>query len=105
MMASDSQKPIKTNSPPSTETELKFWSKKHHKGKIMTTQQKVLVIGATGYLGQYMVKALKEAGYWVRALSRTEQRIEPVRTFVDDLFIGEASDPATLSGICKDIDI
>jgi len=71
----------------------------------MNNQQKVLVVGATGYLGQYMVKALHDAGYWVRALSRTEQKIEAVRPFLDDLFIGEATDPVTLAGICDDIDI
>ena len=71
----------------------------------MNQPQKVLVVGATGYLGQYAVKALKEAGYWVRALSRTEQKIESVRPFVDDLFIGEATDPASLTGICDDINI
>ncbi|MCA9919665.1 MAG: SDR family oxidoreductase, partial [Anaerolineales bacterium] len=71
----------------------------------MKQQQKVLVVGATGYLGQYMVKALHEAGYWVRALSRTEEKIAAVRPFLNDLFIGEATDPATLDGICDDIDI
>ncbi len=71
----------------------------------MTKQQKILVVGATGYLGQYVVKALSEAGYWVRALSRSEQKIEAVRPFVDDLFIGEATDPDTLSGICDGVDI
>ncbi|MCA9931140.1 MAG: SDR family oxidoreductase [Anaerolineales bacterium] len=71
----------------------------------MNKQQKVLVVGATGYLGQFVVKALKEAGYWVRALSRTEQKIEAVRPFIDDLFIGEATNPASLTGICDNIDI
>lgn len=28
--------------------------------------KKVLVAGATGYLGQYLVKELKTRGYWVR---------------------------------------
>lgn len=71
----------------------------------MNQPQKVLVVGATGYLGQHVVKVLKEAGYWVRALSRTEQKIEAVRPFVDDLFIGEATDPASLTGICDGINI
>ncbi len=71
----------------------------------MNNQQKVLVVGATGYLGKYVVESLKEAGYWVRVLSRTEQKIEPVRPFIDDLFIGEATDSSSLTGICKGIDI
>ena len=32
--------------------------------------KKVLVAGATGYLGQFVVKALKAKGHWVRALGR-----------------------------------
>lgn len=71
----------------------------------MTQQQKVLVVGATGYLGQHMVKALYDAGYWVRALSRSEQKIAAVRPYIHDLFIGEATDPDTLDGICDGIDI
>lgn len=72
---------------------------------MQTKKQKVLVVGATGYLGQFVVKALKKQGYWVRALSRTEQKIEPIRAFVDEVFLGEATRPETLSGICQGIDI
>lgn len=71
----------------------------------MTTQPKVLVVGATGYLGMHMVKALKEAGYWVRVLSRSHEKVDPIRQFVDELFIGEATDPASLSGICQGIEV
>lgn len=71
----------------------------------MKQQQKVLVVGATGYLGQYMVKSLHDAGYWVRALSRTEEKIAAVQPYVHDLVIGEATDPASLAGICDGIDI
>ncbi|MDX2381840.1 MAG: NmrA family NAD(P)-binding protein, partial [Acidimicrobiia bacterium] len=31
---------------------------------------RVLVAGATGYLGKFVVQAFKERGYWVRALTR-----------------------------------
>lgn len=72
---------------------------------MQTKKQKVLVVGATGYLGQFVVKALKKQGYWVRALSRTEQKIEPIRAFVDEVFLGEATRPETLAGICQGIDI
>lgn len=32
--------------------------------------KKVLVAGATGYLGRYLVKELKKQNYWVQALAR-----------------------------------
>lgn len=67
--------------------------------------KKVLVAGATGYLGQFVVKALKSKGYWTRALGRSAAKLAPVEEYADELFIGEATDPASLSGLCDDIDI
>tara|TARA_Y100001954_G_C15445958_1_gene423947 strand:- start:366 stop:512 length:147 start_codon:yes stop_codon:yes gene_type:complete len=32
--------------------------------------ERILVAGATGYLGQFIVKELKNRGYWVRVLIR-----------------------------------
>jgi len=32
--------------------------------------KKVLVAGATGYLGRFVVQEFKKRGYWVRALAR-----------------------------------
>ncbi|RMD79945.1 MAG: SDR family oxidoreductase [Lentisphaerae bacterium] len=71
----------------------------------MVSRRKVLVAGATGYLGQYLVKELKRQGYWIRALSRDMQKIRPIEQYVDDLFEGQATKPETIKGICKDIDI
>jgi uncharacterized protein YbjT (DUF2867 family) len=67
--------------------------------------QKVLVVGATGYLGKFLVKELKKQGYWVRALSRDKQKIEPVKESIDEVLLGEATKPETIKGLCKDIDI
>ena len=71
----------------------------------MATNQRVLVVGATGYLGKFVVKELKACGYWVRALSRNHERIEPVRQYVDEVILAEATKPETIKGLCKDIDI
>jgi uncharacterized protein YbjT (DUF2867 family) len=71
----------------------------------MVSKQRVLVAGATGYLGKFMVKELKRHGYWVRALSRDARKIEPVSQYLDDLFVGQAVQPKTLTGICNNIDI
>jgi uncharacterized protein YbjT (DUF2867 family) len=67
-------------------------------------QKKVLVAGATGYLGRHLVRELKNQGYWVRALIRKKSQ-EALFTEIDDLFCGEATKPETLSGITKNIDI
>ncbi len=77
-------------------------------------QQRVLVAGATGYLGKFVVQAFKERGYWVRALTRSEERLEQPGPFtapgvgpgdVDDVFVGELTHPETLGGLMDGIDI
>ena len=67
--------------------------------------RKVLVAGATGYLGQFVVKALKAKGYWVRALGRGATKLAPVEEYADELFIGEVTDPVSLDGLCEGIDV
>jgi len=65
--------------------------------------KKVLVAGATGYLGQYLVKELKKRGFWVRILIRREAQ-KQLFTKVDDIFVGEITRPKTLNGITQNID-
>jgi len=67
--------------------------------------KRVLVAGATGYLGHYVVKEFKKQGYWVRALTRSADKLENLKDDVDEAFMGEVTDPASLDGICQDIDI
>lgn len=67
--------------------------------------KKVLVAGATGVLGQEVVKQLKEAGYWVRALSRTKEAGEELVGLADNIFLGNPLDASSLTGLCLDIDI
>jgi len=64
---------------------------------------RVLVAGATGYLGQHLVKELKKRGFWVRVLIRKENQKELFND-VNDFFIGEITDAKSLCGICQDID-
>ena len=81
----------------------------------MTTgATRVLVAGATGYLGKFVVQAFKERGYWVRALARSEDRLREPGPFtapaigpedVDEVFVGELTQPDTLDGLMDGIDI
>ena len=74
---------------------------------------KVLVAGASGYLGRYVVKEFAERGYGVRALVRNRERLagvgpnfEPdVSELVEEVVIGDATDKASLQGACKGVDI
>jgi uncharacterized protein YbjT (DUF2867 family) len=65
--------------------------------------RKVLVAGATGYLGKYIVRELKKRGYWVRVLIRKEEQKKAFNS-VDDFFVGQITEPNTLKGVTKDID-
>jgi len=75
--------------------------------------RKVLVAGATGYLGKHVVQAFKEQGFWVRALARNPNKLsvqgpflEPaVDRYLDDVFVGQVTQPETLTGLCRDIEI
>jgi uncharacterized protein YbjT (DUF2867 family) len=73
----------------------------------------VLVAGATGYLGRFVVQEFKRRGYWVRALARNPERLSApgpflapaVRDQIDDLFVGQVTQPETLAGLCEGIDV
>jgi uncharacterized protein YbjT (DUF2867 family) len=76
--------------------------------------KRVLVAGATGYLGKFLVKAFKEQGYYVRVLTRNEERLHEAGPFTapaltksdyDDVFVGEVTKPETLAGIMDGIDL
>jgi len=75
--------------------------------------RKVLVAGATGYLGRFVAREFKKQGYWVRVLARNPKKLEQagpflepaVKDLVDDIFVGEATRPETLQGLCDGIDI
>ncbi|WP_159931124.1 SDR family oxidoreductase [Oceanicoccus sp. KOV_DT_Chl] len=76
--------------------------------------KKVLVAGATGYLGKFAVQAFKQQGYYVRVLTRSEERLYQPGPFTapaltkadfDEVFLGEVTKPDTLVGMLDDIDI
>jgi uncharacterized protein YbjT (DUF2867 family) len=68
----------------------------------------VLVAGSTGYLGKFVTLEFKRRGYWVRALTRSVERLEEAGPFtapgvprdaIDDVYVGEATKPETLEGL------
>ncbi len=65
--------------------------------------KKVLVAGATGYLGQNLVKELKSRGYWVRVLIRKESQ-EELFDAVDEVFVGQVTELDSIKGVTKHID-
>jgi len=66
--------------------------------------KKVLVAGATGYLGHFIVQELKRRNYWVRVLIRKESQKELFHKInVDDFFVGEVTKPKTIKNVTQNI--
>lgn len=66
------------------------------------TRPKVLVAGATGYLGKQVIAALHAAGYPVRALARDEGRLGDVREMCAEVVVAEATKAETLTDVVGD---
>jgi len=67
--------------------------------------KKILVAGATGYLGKYVVKELKNRGFFIRVLARTMKKLEKTQEDIDEHHIGQVTHPDTLEGVCDGIDL
>jgi uncharacterized protein YbjT (DUF2867 family) len=65
----------------------------------------VLVAGATGYLGGFVAREFKRRGYYVRALTRSAERLKKMEGELDEIVVGEVTRPETLAGICDGIDL
>jgi uncharacterized protein YbjT (DUF2867 family) len=73
---------------------------------------RVLVAGATGYVGRFVAAECKRRGDWVRALARSPEKLgrpgpcgEPaVADLVDDVFVGDVTKPETLGGLCDGVE-
>ena len=67
-------------------------------------KNKILLAGATGYLGTFITEELVEKGYDVKIIVRNKKKIN---LEAQNLTILEAqlTNPETLKGICKNIDV
>lgn len=69
----------------------------------MNNTKLAVVAGATGYLGSHVARALRQAGYRVRGLSRRQGALSEAE--FDEIFIGEATDAASIRGLCDGADL
>lgn len=76
-------------------------------------KQKVLVAGASGYLGRHAVREFAARGYSVRAMVRDREKLStegpnlepPISEFVTEYFTADALDTRTMKGACKGMDL
>ena len=67
-------------------------------------RSRVMVAGATGYIGGGVLQILHQQGFWVRALCREKSRlVNP--NWCHEIFMGHATRPETLKGLCEGIDV
>ena len=67
---------------------------------------RVLVTGATGYIGGRLTPRLVEAGHRVRALARNPDKISDVPWAADvEVVRGDLTEPDSLDDACRDIDV
>ncbi len=67
--------------------------------------KRILVAGATGYLGNFVARELGSRGYFVRALARTPGKLDHLKETLDEIHICEVTKPETLEGTCDGIDV
>jgi dihydroflavonol-4-reductase len=69
---------------------------------------KVLVTGGTGFVGSHTAKALKEAGYRIRLLVRSESKAKSVFSKhgieIDEILVGDVTDPAAVASAVEGCD-
>ena len=66
--------------------------------------KKILLAGATGYLGSHIAKELAESTYDLRVIARSPDKLLQRGIQVEDLFHAEITRPELLKGCCSGID-
>lgn len=67
--------------------------------------QRIVVAGATGYIGGNVARACVSAGLSVRALARDPGRLPADLASAIDPFVGEVTRPESLRGLCDGADV
>ena len=66
--------------------------------------KKILLAGATGYLGSHIARASAAKGYGMRVIARSPEKLRDLGIVTDDVCRAELVQPETLKGCCAGID-
>jgi uncharacterized protein YbjT (DUF2867 family) len=67
--------------------------------------KKILLAGATGYLGIHIAKELQKRSCPFRAIVRTPEKLKQNGILADDIFEAELTVPDSIKACCEDIDV
>jgi len=67
--------------------------------------KKIVIAGATGYLGQHLVKSFKGKGYYVIAISRSHKKLQHLEQYIDELILADVRKIETLEGFMAGADM
>ncbi|PJZ48814.1 SDR family oxidoreductase [Leptospira saintgironsiae] len=66
--------------------------------------KRILVLGATGGLGRFVVQELKKKGYWIRVVSRSNVKLKAISGLFDESVIGDILDRKSIEPAVNGID-
>lgn len=67
--------------------------------------KRVLVAGATGYLGSFVAREFKARGHFVRVLARHPEKLGELGSSVDEVVQAEVTRPETLAEVCDGMEV
>ncbi|MCR8967498.1 SDR family oxidoreductase [Streptococcus zalophi] len=70
----------------------------------MMTNEKVLLAGATGYLGRFVMQELIKRGYPTKIIVRNKNKVNLIAETLE-IVEEQVTSPEDLKGICEDVDI
>lgn len=67
--------------------------------------KKILLAGATGHLGKYIYRELKQQNYQVRVMARNQKKAQSLFIDSGEVVQADATIPETLRGCCEGVDV
>jgi uncharacterized protein YbjT (DUF2867 family) len=67
--------------------------------------KRILLAGATGYLGSYIARELQKRDYHVRAMVRNPEKLNREKIAATEILEAEITRPESIEGCCEEVDI
>lgn len=67
--------------------------------------KRILLAGATGYLGSYIAEELQKRAYYVKVIVRNTERLKEKNIETNEIYKGELTKPSSIKGCCSNIDV